>query len=193
MSEREHLSVYCSGSIMKGPDDQLKLYWSEREREQVRQGAPDREVIFLRPDDPIVDPGNTLGLFGRDMYQVKIADAVIVDARERRGLGVGVEIAAAAAFGTPTIFVVPSGSPYRRSRLDYLGAAVTDYVHPHVAALATVVVDNFVAAGAALLDHPKRPPGDTPEWLRAAVDEYCVNVLPYDWPMLAYAPGCPGG
>src|SRR4051794_19107944 len=91
------LSVYCSGSIAKGAGDIKKLCWSDIERGAVAEGASPNEVAFLNPDDPIPVPTNTLGQFGRDMYQVLCASAVIVDARERRGIGIGVEMAAAAA------------------------------------------------------------------------------------------------
>src|SRR5690606_28067143 len=88
-------SVYCSGSIAKGASDIKKLCWTDTERDNVASGAQPHNVVFLNPDDPIVDAANTLGQFGRDMYQVMSASAVIVDARERRGIGIGVEMAAA--------------------------------------------------------------------------------------------------
>jgi len=171
---------------MKGNGDQKKLYWTDREREQVRSGASALEVVFLNPDDPIADPTNTLALFGRDMYQIKVAHAIIVDGRERRGLGIGVEMAAAATFGTPVIAVVPRNSLYRQDELEYLGATVKDYVHPHISALATMVVDDFAAAGAALAVNHKRPVTDVavPGWLDRAIDEYCSKVLPDDAPMI---------
>lgn len=159
------LSVYCSGSIMKGVSDENKLCWSDAERCEVSKGASPQEVVYLNPDDPITDPGNTLGQFGRDMYQVMKATAVIVDARERRGLGIGVEMAAAATLGTPVIVVTPRNSKYRSDVLEYRGAVIRDYVHPHVSSLATAIVDDFVAAGEALLGLPAEktrerfPPG----------------------------------
>lgn len=182
------LSVYCSGSIMKGASDEKKLCWSDAERSHVSKGASPHDVIYLNPDDPITDPGNTLGQFGRDMYQVMVATAIIVDARERRGLGIGVEMAAAATFGTPVIVVAPRNSKYRSDRLEYRGAIVHDYVHPHVGALANAVVDDFVAAGETLaqLLHDKRQKDKEhmPSWLDRAINEYVNNVLPGDAPMV---------
>lgn len=180
------LSVYCSGSIMKGSSDDKKLCWSDAERQDVLTGAA-AKVVFLNPDDPITDARNTLGQFGRDMYQVMVATAVIVDARERRGLGIGVEMAAAAAFGTPIIFVAPRNSKYRSDELEYREAVVRDYIHPHVASLATIVVDDFVSAGQALLkvaDEKPRDKQSAPGWLRVAIAEYETNVLDGDQPML---------
>ncbi|MFE7439017.1 hypothetical protein ACFU7X_00875 [Streptomyces chartreusis] len=181
------LSVYCSGSIAKGTSDEKKSYWTEAEKELVRQWARPYDVAFLNPDDPIVDPENTLGQFGRDMYQVMIADAVIVDARERRGLGIGVELAAAVALGTPVIVVAPRNSKYRLDELSYRGVTVTDYIHPHVASLATYVVESFSDAGQALVKTvgEKRSPARRPQWLDPAITEYCDNVLRHDPPMLA--------
>ncbi|GAB1820029.1 hypothetical protein [Herbidospora sp. RD11066] len=182
------LSVYCSGSIMKGASDEKKLCWSDLERAEVSKGAAPYEIVFLNPDDPITDPSNTVGQFGRDMYQVMMSTAVIVDARERRGLGIGVEMAAAAAFGTPVIVVAPRNSKYRSDVVEYRGATVVDYIHPHVHSLAAAVVEDFIDAGEALKKQKRRdghhrhsvPPG----WLDRAITEYTTNVLPDDAPML---------
>ncbi|MFI0355146.1 hypothetical protein [Actinomadura sp. 9N407] len=180
------ISVYCSGSISKGASDEKKLCWSDIERFEVAKGAAPHEIVFLNPDDPITDPENTLGQFGRDMYQVMVASAIIVDARERRGLGIGVEMTAAAILGTPLIVVAPRNSKYRADELEYRGVRVRDYVHPHVAALATEVTEDFVHAGEALVRHarPSAPSArPLPEWLDRAVTEYRTNVLPGDPPM----------
>lgn len=181
----EPFSVYCSGSIAKGPSDDKKLCWTDDERSGVAGGAKHR-VVFLNPDDPITDPTNTLGQFGRDMYQIMVSSAVVVDARERRGLGIGVEMAAAAAVGTPVIVVAPRNGKYRMDSLDYRGTSVENYVHPHVASLAVAVVDDFSAAGA-VLDEVGRNVDrrrSVPDWLEPAIAEYERNVLPSDQPML---------
>ncbi|WP_422773844.1 hypothetical protein ACN28C_13660 [Plantactinospora sp. WMMC1484] len=179
-------SVYCSGSILKGSNEQGRLCWTDEERAEVAKGAAPAEVVFLNPDDPITDPGNTLGQFGRDMYQVLTATAVIVDARERRGLGIGVEMTVAALVGTAVIVVAPRNSKYRCDVLEYRGVTVRDYVHPHVASLAAHVVEDFVSAGAALTTISKSSPGDSqlPAWLSAALAEYEGNILSGDQPML---------
>ncbi|MFA1538273.1 hypothetical protein [Actinomadura monticuli] len=182
------ISIYCSGSIMKGTADEKKLCWSDIERLEVAKGASPDEVVFLNPDDPITDPSNTLGQFGRDMYQVMVASAVVVDARERRGIGIGVEMSAAALLGTPIVVVAPRNSKYRADELEYRGVLVRDYVHPHVAALASAVVDDFVAAGEMLAELAPRKARDVhhmPRWLDEAITEYRDNVLPGDPPMLA--------
>jgi len=182
------ISIYCSGSIMKGAADEKKLCWSDIERLEVAKGAAPHKVVFLNPDDPITDPSNTLGQFGRDMYQVMVATAVVVDARERRGIGIGVEMSAAALLGTPIVVVAPRNSKYRADELEYRGVLVRDYVHPHVAALASAVVDDFHRAGEMLPELAPQKARDVhhmPQWLEEAITEYRDNVLPGDPPMLA--------
>jgi hypothetical protein len=179
------IAVYCSGSIAKGPDDK-KLCWTDVERGDVSRGAGPDTVVFLNPDDPITDVSNTLGQFGRDMYQVMVAGAIIVDARERRGIGIGVEMAAASALGTPVIVVAPRNTQYRADELSYRGVTVPNYVHPHVSSLATALVESFEEAGAVLASvatHRDRRK-DVPAWLSPAIDEYEQNVLLGDPPML---------
>lgn len=174
--------VYCSGSIQKGLTDAKKLCWTDTERASVAQGVSPGSVIFLNPDDPAEDLSDTAALFGRDMYQVKAADAVIVDARERRGIGIGIEMLASRVFGTLLIAVVPNGTYYRMRNVAYRGSTVSDYVHPHLAILADAIVDTFEGAGKWLADHR----GEKPKGLQAigdAITAYQQRMLPHDEPM----------
>jgi len=179
------LIVYCSGSIQKGASDSRKICWTERERAAVASGAQPAHVVFLNPDDPAPDLNDTAALFGRDMYQVQSADAVIVDARERRGIGIGIEMLASRLFGTLLVAVVPPDTYYRMNNLTYRGSTVTQYVHPHLAILADGIVETFEDAGCWLRDQKAagaRPKGI--ESLEAAIDAYRERMLPQDEPMM---------
>ncbi|WP_149264310.1 hypothetical protein [Actinomadura sp. K4S16] len=183
------IAVYPSGSIKKGVADEKKACWSDTERAQVAEGAAPSEVVFFENDGPLPAGISTRAQFGRDVYQVAASDVVVVDARERRGLGVGVEMAAAAAFRVPILVVAPRNTKYRADRLAYRGTVVEDYVHPHIAALATLIVDDFREAGRRLLrtarSKPLNPVMGMPSWLEGAYGEYRDRVLPGDPPMLA--------
>lgn len=179
-------SIYCSGSIVKGKSDTKKLCWTDVERSEVAAGVAPNTLVFLNPDDPIPGGASVLGQFGRDMYQVMRASAIVVDARERRGIGIGVEMAAAAAIGTPIIVVAQRNSQYRQDTLEYRGAVISDYVHPHVDFLASALVETFREAGEFLSTLPQdvRRRESVPPWLESAIHEYESNVLPNDPPML---------
>lgn len=180
------VTVYCSGSIQKGSSDKgKKLYWSDVERNTLAEAAHPLQVRFLNPDDPAEDLSDTLALFGRDMYQVQFADFIVVDARERRGIGIGIEMVASKVFGTPLIVVSPIDTHYRKSKVDYRGSSVNDYIHPHLYGLADVIVDDFDAAGAWMkryMEHPTKTKGT--DALFNAIEEYKTRMLPNDPPML---------
>src|SRR2546427_1906604 len=153
--------VYCSGSIQKGPQDISKLCWGDTERSALAHGAQPHDIHFLNPDDPVSDLSDTAAVFGRDMYQVQCADAVVVDARERRGIGIGVEMMAARLLASKLVAVAPRNSYYRRDSLAYRGSAVQQYVHPHLAILCDEVVDSFEDAGRWLAAHVGEAPDGT--------------------------------
>lgn len=178
-------TVYCSGSIQKGSSDAKKLCWTSREKEELAAAARPVEIRFLNPDDPAADLSNTLALFGRDLYQIQFADAIVVDGRERRGIGIGIEMVASRVLGTPLVAVVPRNTYYRMDRLEYRGSVVDDYVHPHLAVLADAVVESFADAGRWLRDHHKstEPPKDVAV-LQHAIQRYEADLLAADPPML---------
>jgi hypothetical protein len=177
--------VYCSGSIQKGAADTRKLCWTDRERAAVAAGANPAEIHFLNPDDPAADLSDTAALFGRDMYQVKTADAVIVDARERRGIGIGIEMLASRVFASLLVVVAPRDSYYRKGSVSYRGSTVTDYVHPHIAILADGIVDTFEEAGAWLRDQKNaHKTSKGIDAVHEAITSYRERMLPYDEPML---------
>jgi hypothetical protein len=179
------VAVYCSGSIPKGSLDEGRLCWTDRERAAVAHGASPLDVQFLNPDDPVSDLSDNLSLFGRDMLQVKMADVVIVDARERRGIGVGVEMAASRLLGTPLIAVVPDNSHYKLDSLSYRGSTVENYTHPHFATLCDIIVPDFESAGRWIHDACSNggllAKGAT--IIDNAITTYRERLLPSDEPM----------
>jgi hypothetical protein len=178
-------SIYCSGSIQKGPNDTGKLCWSDVERGVLAQGASPLDIKFLCPDDPAHDLSDTASLFGRDMYQIQVADYVVVDARERRGIGIGVEMVAAKILGAGLVFVLPSNTYYRKSNLSYRGSTVEDYIHPHIALLADVIVDDFQSAGNWIKQHFHGPKElKSTDVIHDAIETYKKNMLPFDPPMI---------
>lgn len=179
------ISIYCSGSIQKGQADITKLCWSETEKRTLSEALYPIEARFLNPDDPLICANDTTALFGRDLYQVQIADFVVVDARERRGIGIGIEMLASRMLGTPLIVVAPENTHYRKDELTYRGSTVSNYIHPHLHILADAVVDSFACAGQwikAYLDSPIGVKGSNV--LHEAIDAYRTNLLPMDDPML---------
>jgi hypothetical protein len=144
---QRHVSIYCSGGIRKGPADDAKLTWGDLEREALAEPLKPVEVVFLNPDERTDDLTDAFTVFGRDHFQVQVADVCVVDARQRRGIGVGIEMLSAKQFGKPIVSIAPPNSHYRRHQLSYLGGHVEDYVHAHLFGLSDAIVDDFREAG----------------------------------------------
>jgi hypothetical protein len=173
--------VYCSGGIAKSTDTSHKLCWSDEEKAALRAGAEPASVTFLDPGDPLPELGDSTALFGRDMLQIQIADAVVVDARQRRGIGIGIEMLAARSFGTHLIAVVPPNSHYRREDLRFRGGSVAEYVHPHLVSLSNVVVDDFEKAGSWLRANGSTPHEESArEVIDTAIQAYRERLLSSD-------------
>ena len=178
------VTVYCSGSIAKGPEDSTKVCWSDGERALLSEGALPVEIQFLNPDDPIDRLEDNYASFGRDMYQVRVSDFVVVDGRERRGVGVGVELLASRLWRTPLIAVVPPESHYRRSNVCYRGTLVHHFLHSHIDCLADAIVDDFAAAGEWIREYVRKPqPIKTLDEVARAIEYYERTLLPFDTSM----------
>lgn len=142
------VAIYCSGGIAKGTGDSSKLLWSKQFEEEFAETFRPYNPIFLRPSDPIPHLSNVQGLFGRDIAQIQNAQLIVVDARQRRGIGVGVEMLLSKIFGKYLLVICPHESHYRQKHIELRGQLVEDYLHPHIGVMADSIVEDFRAAGA---------------------------------------------
>lgn len=142
---KRQLLLYLSGSIQKGRDDgrPSEAFWSDDDERRLIGGITSAVVQTLNPAKSKLRRSDFYANFGCDLHLVKLADAIIVDARTKKGLGVGAEMMFAEFLGTPVITICPRTSPYRQDYLpDVFGEDVTDWVHPFVYGLSDFIVDS---------------------------------------------------
>jgi hypothetical protein len=77
------------------------------------------------------------------MLQVYSSDLVLVDARERRGLGVGAEMMWAKMHRLPLVIWSPKNSHYHKEQAELLGVEVDHWVHPFVESLADHLAEDL--------------------------------------------------
>lgn len=137
------LRIYLSGSIKKstyyGGDD----HWSDDDKARIEAGLAPFKVQFLDPNirhDSISDPQST---FGRDLLQVLSSDLIFVDARDKRGIGVGAEMAFAKMQRIPVVSLSPLESYYRRTNVTILEQAMDYWVHPFVSSLSDYLANTI--------------------------------------------------
>jgi hypothetical protein len=179
------IKIYCSGSIQKSTTGKNKqFFWSDTERKALADAVHPIEVRFLNPDDPTYDLLDATALAGRDMFQIKVSDFVVVDARERRGIGVGIEILTSRIIGIPLIVVAPQNTHYRMEKVCFRGSTMDNYIHPHLYMLADVIVDDFSAAGKWIQNYRGYPTElKDIRIIQEAIEVYKQKMLPHDEPM----------
>jgi hypothetical protein len=97
------IAIYLAGSIKKGHENSDAFYWTEKDMNLIKQNLREHQVCFLNPAFRTDDLTDQFSVFGRDMTQVFSSNFVFVDARDRRGLGVGAEMMWAKLHKIPVI------------------------------------------------------------------------------------------
>jgi len=143
--ERE-LCLYLSGSIRKGQEDHKKSFWSADDLSTLKEKLLPIKAIFLNPALRSDDLSDFSSTFGRDLLQVLCSDLVIVDARDRRGIGIGAEMAYAKINNIPVIAIAPRGTHYHRENFMFMNQHLNTWVHPFVFGLSDQVVASVEAA-----------------------------------------------
>lgn len=135
------IGIYLAGSIKKCNEKDNETFWTEADMEQIRRTLSNFEVHFLNPAFRKDNLSDGCSVFGRDMLQVFSANFVFVDARDRRGLGVGAEMMWAKVNGIPVVTWAPRNSHYHKDQTTILDVSVEKYVHPFVESLSDRVVE----------------------------------------------------
>jgi len=179
------ISIYLAGSIKKEHERTDESYWTEADMLFLRKKLPEYEISFLNPAFRSDDLSDQRSVFGRDMTQVFCSDFVFVDARDRRGLGVGAEMMWAKFHKIPIVTLAPIDSHYNKSKTTLLNVEVENWVHPFVESLSDAIIENL-SEGAdwvqkfVTTSHPKVK---DVEWIRSAMKHYRDSQLPHDEPM----------
>jgi hypothetical protein len=139
---KSKIAIYLAGSIQKG-HELHESYWSHNEMEILRNHLPDYLISFLNPAFRSDDLSDQHSVFGRDMLQVYCSNIVFVDARNRRGLGVGAEMMWAKFNSIPVITLAPKNTHYHKAETSLLGVPVDNWIHPFVESLTDKIVETL--------------------------------------------------
>lgn len=182
---KSKIAIYLAGSIKKGHERSDESFWTENDMVQLKAHLDKHEVSFLNPAFRTDDLSDSLSVFGRDMLQVFSSNFVLVDARDRRGLGVGAEMMWAKINKIPVITWAPRNSHYHKDQAILLDVPVSDFVHPFVYALSDKVAENLLDAAQwidALLSNPTVEVKGA-EYIGAAMQYYKECQFDRDLPM----------
>lgn len=180
------VAIYLAGSIKKD-HAQAGSYWSEEEMLALKAYLFDYAISFLNPASRTDDFSDQRSVFGRDMTQVFCSDIVFVDARDRRGLGVGAEMLWAKLHKIPVIALAPKNSHYHKDQMTLLDVPVSNWIHPFIESLSDAVVEDL-NAGAGWIRRFLTDPSleiKSVATIQSAMQYYRDTQLPHDTPMKA--------
>lgn len=182
---KTNISIYLAGSIKKDHEKADETFWTNDDMAFLKNELPEFNLSFLNPAFRSDDLSDQRSVFGRDMTQVFCSDIVFVDARDRRGLGVGAEMMWAKFHKIPIVTLAPKDSHYNKSKTTLLDVAVENWIHPFVESLSDAIVENL-SDGAVWI---RRFASDTVlqvkdvEYIQSTMQYYRDSQLPHDEPM----------
>lgn len=139
---KKTIAIYLAGTIQKGHENSDSR-WTDDDMAIIRETLSEYEISFLNPAFRSDNLSDQHSVFGRDMLQVFSCDVVFVDARDRRGLGVGAEMMWAKFNEIPVVTLSPKDSHYNKSETTLLSVAVENWTHPFVEALSDKIVEDI--------------------------------------------------
>jgi hypothetical protein len=178
------VAIYLAGSIQKGHEKNDDDHWTDEHRATIQAELGSHEVVFLNPAFRKDDLSDQLSVFGRDMLQVFSSDFVFVDARSRRGLGVGAEMMWAKVNEIPVITWAAKDTHYHKSETTILNVPIKDWIHPFVECLSDAIVPDLKSGAEWVEKHLQSPQliKDT-STIKSAMRHYRGTQLHHDNPM----------
>ncbi len=150
------MKIYLAGKVPKGEEIDNIVDWRV-EYAKVLNSIPNSTI--LSPEDPSLDEAESLLVFGHDCFLVKQADAVLVNATMKLGVGTSQEMLIAKYFNKPVVTVLPKDTHHRRTNLHMHAGVVADWIHPFLFSTSDIVVENVDLAAAWLKGYVSNPLG----------------------------------
>ncbi len=175
------ISIYIAGSVRKDRNDDNTVFASDDIKNEIYKALSDFEVTIFDPNESKILGTKSRPRFGKDCLQVTSSDFIIVDLREKRGIGVGSEMMIARQRKIPVVAVCPPDSHYKRHMVFHTGAVNQEWVHPFVESLSDVIVEDFKGAGEWIkkfINNPLEVRSD--EIVNESIKDYLDNYLDDD-------------
>lgn len=181
---KKKIAIYLAGTIQKSHEEN-DSHWSEMDIEILKQHLDEYDISILNPALRSDDLSDQRSVFGRDMLQVYCSNFVFVDARHRRGIGVGAEMMWAKLNAIPVVTLSPKNSHYNKSVTTLLGNRIDNWIHPFIESLSDYIAEN-ISEGArwikTAIANPSMPVKSI-EQIHESMRYYHQNQLMYDIPM----------
>ena len=135
------MKIMLLGSLPKGDKARESFVdWKKEYIEKLNSQIPDVKIVH---GDKISDSVGPELVVGHDLWLLKEADILIVNARSKVGAGTAQEMVLAKYFKKPVISVIPKDSHHRRSNVVFDGENVEDWIHPFLFVSSDLIVETI--------------------------------------------------
>jgi hypothetical protein len=150
------VSIYLAGNVSKINSEEDDS-WREAFKKELKEKLDGVDVKFLDPTVRLGHLKDSYSVFAQDIFFTANSDFVIVEAMNKVGIGVGVEMVAAKMHGVPVISVVPKNSYYRsidQYSVKHLSEEIkNNWLHPFLSSLSDVIVEDLDQAAVWIKEH----------------------------------------
>ena len=153
------ISIYLAGNVRKINTKDEDDSWREEFKRDLKEKLDGIDVKFLDPTMRLEHIKDSYSIFAQDVFFVANCDFVLVEGKNKVGIGVGVEMLTAKMHGIPVISIVPKGS-YYRSMDQYSAKRLSvelkkNWVHPFMLNLSDIIVEDLGEAAKWIKEHGK--------------------------------------
>lgn len=136
MSKNIHLKCFISCSVSKkiAPNKKVRNFFNESMKNDLITNLLPLKLEILDPNSILLPQRGSLKRYDADIKMLQSSNLLLLDASNKRGLGVGVELAFAKENNIPIIALCPQNSHYRKITHDEQGEF--EWIHPFILALA---------------------------------------------------------
>lgn len=130
--------IFLSGSVQKQFKElnMGKTYWKTEDEEYLRNNL-NFPVKLLNPNTITIDKSDTEGRFKEDLTMVLESDLIFVDAKDKKGIGIGSEMILAKMYKIPIYTICPLNSHYRKKI-----STEQEWIHPFLYELSDKIFES---------------------------------------------------
>jgi len=135
------IKIYLAGRIPIGNEPGIDPFWRRKYIRQLKKLTSG--TIIFDPTYREINEEDAKAVFGHDLFLIKQADLILVNAETHIGLGTAQEMIIAKYFQKPVVAVSPKASYYSPTKTNINGKKVKKWHHPFLAAVSDWIIEDI--------------------------------------------------
>jgi len=137
------MKIYLAGKVPKQDDEKFEDWRALYKECIVNSNFSKEKIEFTDPMDKDLDESNFEMVYGHDCSLIRNCDLVIVNAKEKTGIGTSQEILIAKYYKKYVVTVVPENTIYNRRNITLMGRNIKKWIHPFVYTSSDLIIEDI--------------------------------------------------